>query len=159
MIPYKNFSLWVLIRDSHATHMRLTWFVNEFACKLIWVSYDVFALMQLIWEIMGKNVWDSHGKPEVYMRKYSYATHAKATKTHVLKFLIHEKNRKNSCSHMRKFGKTHMLIHEKNRKNSCAHMRKCFKTHMLMHEKNRKNSCAHMRKCCKTHMRLYEKNR
>jgi hypothetical protein len=72
--------------------------------------------------------------------------------------LIHEKNRKNSCAHMRKFGETHMLIHEKKRKNSCAHMRKFGKTHMLIHEKKRKNSCAHMRNYGKTHMRKIAKN-
>ena len=81
------------------------------------------------------------------MRKYSYATHAKATKTHVLKFLIHEKNGKNSCAHMRKFGKTHMLIHEKNGKTSCAHMRKCCKTHI----------CDYMRKTAKNHSLIYAK--
>jgi hypothetical protein len=75
-------------RDSHATHMKLTWVFNEFSCKLIWVSYDVFALMQLIWEIVGKKCmrfsWKTWGLHEKIFFILIFSYMRKIAKTHVL---------------------------------------------------------------------------
>ena len=86
--PVQKFLMMSSHRDSHATHMKLTWVFNEFSCKLIWVSYDVFALMQLIWEIVGKKCmrfsWKTWGLHEKIFFILIFSYMRKIAKTHVL---------------------------------------------------------------------------
>ena len=88
LYPVQKFLMMSSHRDSHATHMKLTWVFNEFSCKLIWVSYDVFALMQLIWEIVGKKCmrfsWKTWGLHEKIFFILIFSYMRKIAKTHVL---------------------------------------------------------------------------